>query len=265
MKKAKSVALIGAGKLTDSPLSRFYWLSDRLGPVKSSSYRLSSRIANHLRAGHPVKDFEEFHSSELILVCVPEQMLPQTLGDLAAARIDFNGKAVVLCSLWLDSSELREFSARGAAVGSICPIPGFDDQRYLIEGDRPAVLSSRRLVEHGARRVITIDSSLKPFYLAALACTGSVLFSVLTAAAESMRHAGVTPAASACILEKQVSRTLRSFRRAGRSAFPPTREFTRQVRALAVADPELAHYMEQSARLAERLLEHRKLASAATT
>src|SRR5580693_2238998 len=98
MKKAKSVALIGAGKLTDSPLSRFYWLSDRLGPVKSSSYRLASRIANQLRAGCPVRDFEEFHASELILVSVPDPMLAGVLRDLASAPIDFNGKAIVLSS-----------------------------------------------------------------------------------------------------------------------------------------------------------------------
>jgi len=133
MKKAKSVALIGAGKLTDSPLSRFYWLSDRLGPVKSSSFRLASRIANQLRAGHPVKDFEEFQSSELILVCVPDAILPLVLAELASAPIDFNGKAVVLSSFWLDSSELHQLSARGAAVASICPIPGFDNLRYLLE------------------------------------------------------------------------------------------------------------------------------------
>src|SRR5271170_4138705 len=167
MKKAKSVALIGAGKLTDSSLSRFYWLSDRLGPVKSSSFRLASRIANQLRAGHPVKDYEEFRSSELILVCVPEPMLRPVLDDLASAPIDFNGKAVVLCSLWRDSSELHKLSARGAAVGSICLIPGFDDLRYLVEGDRLAVLRARRLVEHRDRRAVTIERSLKPFYLAA--------------------------------------------------------------------------------------------------
>jgi predicted short-subunit dehydrogenase-like oxidoreductase (DUF2520 family) len=265
MKKAKSVALIGAGKLTDSPLSRFYWLSDRLGPVKSTSFRLASRIANQLRAGHPVKDFEEFHSSELILVCVPEPMLPEILGDLASAPIDFRGKAVVLNSLWLDSGELREFSARGAAVGSICPIPGFDDLRYLVEGDPVAVLRSRRLVEHRDRRTVTIERSLKPFYLAALTWTGSVLFSVLMAAAESLRLAGIAPAISSNILEKQVARTLRSFMRAGRNALPTPRELSRQVCALAATDPNLAHYMEQSTRLAETLLESRKLSSAATT
>jgi len=264
MKKAKSVALIGAGKLTDSPLSRFYWLSDRLGPVKSSSFRLASRIANQLRAGHPVKDFEEFHSSELILVSVPDSMLPLVLAELASAPIDFNGKAVVLSSFWLDSSELHQFSARGAAVASISPIPGFDDLRYLLEGDRAAVLSSRRLVEHGDRRAIAIERSLKPFFLAALTWTGSVFFSVLAAAGESLRIAGVTPAVSASILEKQVGRTLRSFARAGRSSLPDPQELSKQVCALAATDPDLAHYMEQSACLAKRLVKSRKLSSAAT-
>ncbi len=202
---------------------------------------------------------------ELILVCVPEAMLPEVLGELAAAPIDFNGKAVVLSSLWLDSSELREFSARGAAVGSICPIPGFDDLRYLVEGDRPAVLRARRLVEHRDRRAVPIERSLKPFYLAALTCTGSVLFSVLIAAGEALRLAGVPPADCSNILEKQVIRTLRSFVRSGRNALPASHELSRQVRALAATDPNLAHYMEQSTRLAERLVENRKLSSAATS
>jgi hypothetical protein len=140
-----------------------------LGPVKSTSYRLASRIANHLHAGHAVKDFEEFHSCELILVCVPDQMLPQVLDELISARIDFHGKAVVLGSLWLDSSELRELYVRGAAVGSICPLPGFDDLGYLIEGDRLAVARSRRLVEHRDRRAVTIERALKPFYLEPIA------------------------------------------------------------------------------------------------
>jgi len=264
MKKAKSVALIGAGKLTDSALSRFYWLSDRLGPVKSSSFRLASRIANQLRAGHPVKDFEEFQFSELILVCVPEPMLPQVLDDLVSAPIDFNGKAVVVSSLWRDSSELRELSARGAAVGSICLIPGFDDLRYLVEGDPLAVLRCRRLVEHRERRAVTIQRSLKPFYLAALTCTGSVLFSVLTAADQALRRAGVPPADSSDILKKQVMRTLRSFARAGRKALPASCELSRQVRALAATDPDLAHYMEQSARLAEKLVENRRSSAASS-
>src|SRR5215472_5016653 len=203
MKKAKSVALIGAGKVTDSSLSRFYWLTDRLGPVKSTSFRLASRIANHLRAGHAVKDYTEFNDCDLILIFVPREMLPDVLRELVVSEIDFRRKSVLLCCAWLDSSELAEVAAHGASVASIEAIPGFEEHRYLIEGDRAAVRASRRLVEHGERRAVVIERSLKPLYMAALTWTGSVMFSVVWAAAESLRYAGVKPLVSASILEKQ--------------------------------------------------------------
>ncbi|HWY49685.1 MAG TPA: hypothetical protein VNX70_20020, partial [Bryobacteraceae bacterium] len=139
MKKAQLVGLIGTGSLTDSPLTRFWWLSERLGPVKSASYRVASRIANMLQAGHPVKDYAEFESCVLILVCVREASVSQIVSEMLSAEISWPGKAVVLCSTWLDSSELRELSARGASVGSISPIPGFEDERYLVEGDPLAI------------------------------------------------------------------------------------------------------------------------------
>ncbi len=254
MKKTKSVGLIGAGSLTDSPLTRFWGLSERLGPVKSASYRVASRIANMLRAGHPVKDYAEFESCVLILVCVPEENVAQLVSELLSAGISWRGKAVVLCSSWLDSGELCELSARGASVGSISPIPGFDDQQYLVEGDGLAIRESKRLVEHGDRRVVAIERHLKPLYLAALTSTGSLLFALLRAAFEALHHAGIPPGFSATLLERQITRTFRSFLKGGRRAYPEPRELPRQLRALSAASPELAHYLEQSTRLASRLI-----------
>src|SRR5260370_13061866 len=96
MKKAKSVALIGAGKLSGSPVSEFWRLSDRLGPVKAPSFRLASRIANRLRAGHPVRDYAEFDSCRLILVSVPHAILPAVVGAVPSARICSRNKSSVL-------------------------------------------------------------------------------------------------------------------------------------------------------------------------
>jgi predicted short-subunit dehydrogenase-like oxidoreductase (DUF2520 family) len=257
MKKAKSVGLIGTGSLTDSPLTRFWWLSERLGPVKSASYRVASRIANMLRAGHPVKDYAEFESCVLILVCVPEENVPQIVAEMLSSGISWRGKAVVLCSTWLDSGALRDLSAHGASVGSISPIPGFDDERYLVEGDPLAIRQSKNLVEYRDRRVVAIERPLKPFYLAALTCTGSLLFALLRVAFESLHHAGIPQGSSARLLERQIPRTLRSFLKGGRRAYPEPRELPRQLRALSAASPELAHYLEQSCRVASRLMEKR--------
>jgi len=258
MKKAQwSVGLIGTGNLTDSPLTRFWWLSERLGPVKSTSYRLASRIANILRAGHAVKDYAEFESCSLILICVPDKTVEHVISELLSAEISWNGKAVVLCSTWLDSSDLHPLSERGAATGSISPIPGFEDERYLVEGDPLAIRQSKSLVEYRERRALAIERPLKPFFLAALTCTGTLAFALFRAAFESLQHAGIPPAISALLLERQTTRTLRSFLKGGRRAYPEPRELPRQLRALSAANTELAHYFEQSTRLASRLASKR--------
>jgi predicted short-subunit dehydrogenase-like oxidoreductase (DUF2520 family) len=263
MKKAQSVGLIGTGNLTDSPLTRFWWLSERLGPVKSASYRVASRIANMLQAGHPVKDYAEFEACVLILICVPEENVPRMVSEMVSAGISWKGKAVVICSTWLDSGELRELRALGASVGSIGTIPGFpiqgsNDERYLVEGDPLAIRQSKRLVEYRDRRVIAIERPLKPFYLAALTCTGTLLFALLHVAFESLRRTGISPRYSAALLEGQMNRTLRSFLKGGRRAYPVVHELPRQLRALSAADPALEHYLEHGCRLASLLMEKRR-------
>jgi hypothetical protein len=263
MKKAKPVALIEAGNLSASPLARFRWPSETLGPVKASSFRLASRISNRLRAGHPVKDYQEFDACSLILICVPDVSLSGVLAELKAAAIGWNGKALVLCSAWLDSSELKQFAARGAAVGSLSPIPGFEDARYLLEGDKLAVQEARRLVENRAAPAIAIERQLKPFYLAALTLTETVAFALAMAASECLRHAGVPSLSSYALLERQLSKTLRSYVRGGRRNYSAPRELSRQLPVLASKDPALAAYLEQSCRLADRLLGEREHARAA--
>src|SRR5271156_6182005 len=98
MKKAQSVGLIGGGSLTHLPFARFRWVLESPCPGKSASYRVASRIANMLQAGHPVKDYAEFESCDLILLCVPEETVSQVVSEMASAEISWRGKAVVLWS-----------------------------------------------------------------------------------------------------------------------------------------------------------------------
>jgi predicted short-subunit dehydrogenase-like oxidoreductase (DUF2520 family) len=262
MKKAQPVALVAAGNLTDSPLTRFLRSCDQLGPIKSPSLRLASRISNIFRSGHPVKDYAEFDEVRLILVCVPDQILPKVVSELAASIVCWKGKSIVLCSMWLDSSHLDELSMLGGAIGSISPIPGFEgleQHHYLLEGDRPALLETKRLLVHQRQRVIAIERSLKPFYLAALTCTGNILFALLVAASESLRHAGLSSSLSASILEKQIGKALRSYLKSGRNVSRLPCELSKQLHALSAADPKLANYIEQSCRISSRLLAGRAI------
>jgi hypothetical protein len=255
MKRPKSVALVGGGKLSTSSLAGFWLHSEMLGPVKASSYRLASRIANSFRAGHPVRNYAEFDACKLILICVPDSALPGVVAELCSADISWSGKSVLLWSAWRGSGELSEFSERGASIGSIATIPGFQDLWYLIEGDKRAIQESIRLVENRERRCVAIERGLKPLYLTALTCTGSLLFPLVMAASESLRRAGVPSPVATGILEMQLSRCLRSYARGGKRAYAPPRELPSQLRALLAADPALAHYVEQSCRITDLLLQ----------
>src|SRR5437879_2861864 len=128
MKKRHEVGLIGAGKLTDSPLARMWALRERLGPVKSSSVRVASRIVNSLRAGYPVADYKEFGKCGLILISVPDSLVPKMVVELSSQPLNWRNMSVVLCSAALGSKELERVSHAGAAVGALCSIPGFEDR-----------------------------------------------------------------------------------------------------------------------------------------
>jgi hypothetical protein len=123
-----------------------------------------------------------------------------------------------------------------------------------VEGDPPAIRHARNLVEDRERRVVAIERSLKPFYLAALTCTGTLLFALLYAAGESLYRAGIPPALSAMVLDRQLTRTLRSFLKSGLRAAPELRELPRQLGALSSVDPALADFLEQSCEIASRLI-----------
>jgi len=225
-----------------------------LGPVKAPSFRVASRMANGLRAGHAVRDYEDLGSCPLILISVPDAMVPAIVREVAAANINWRRRAIVLCSAALDSSALDDLAARGASIASLCVIPNFEYPRFLVEGDHLAILHSKRLVENSIRNIVAIERSLKPFYLAALSSTSSLLFAVLHAASECLSHAGISDYDSTAILQRQVPRTLRSQVRVGRKAYAAPHQLEQQLHVLASADAELAHYLGQSAILANRLL-----------
>jgi predicted short-subunit dehydrogenase-like oxidoreductase (DUF2520 family) len=216
MRKGQSIGLIGAGKLTDSPLVRLWASRARLGPVKAPSLRVASRISNSLRAGHPVADYQEFEQCGLILISMPDSLLPKLVVELSSQPLTWSNKAVVLCSALLGAKELDRLMAAGASVGSLCSIPGFEDRWVLLEGDKLVEARVRQIVDERLTRFTLIRPSYKPLYLTALALTGSLFIPMLMRASDSLRQAGIPVTESEAILEKQVERSMRSYFRAGR-------------------------------------------------
>src|SRR4051794_29986401 len=106
MRKLRPVALVCAGPVSRTALEDLPKLREQLGAVKAGSYRLASRYVNRLRAGTPVHSYDELHDSSLILINVPEGMIPAVVSDLAGANIRWTGKHVALYQSGFDCSAL---------------------------------------------------------------------------------------------------------------------------------------------------------------
>jgi hypothetical protein len=213
MKKPPRVALIGAGKFSDSPITRMQFLETQLGPVKAPSLRVASRIANSLRAGHPVVDYEEFEDCELILISVPDPMLAQIIGELSGALNSWREKVVVVCSDHACCEQLAELASRGAATGTLAAVPGYEARWLVLEGEKAVERQVRPILAQ--LRVTVIGAVQKQQYLDALAGLGQQFLPCLKQASEGLRTAGIPGAEASEILERQVVRTMRSHFRSG--------------------------------------------------
>ena len=216
MKKPPPVALVCAGSISASPVAKIRNLANYLGPVKSSALRVASRIANILRAGHAVGSYNDFNGIRIILISVPDSLVPETIGEMMGSGISWAGRTVVLSSNRLGCSGLAPLAEVGAHIGSLGLVPGFEDSWFLLEGDRVVVGNVRPLLASTGVRITTLVPLRREAYEVALACVGVGLFPALQHAVESMKAAGVSKQEADTILEKQFMRTGRYYLRSGR-------------------------------------------------
>jgi hypothetical protein len=222
MKKPPRVALIAAGKIAGSPITRMKFEEPKLGPVKAPSLRLASRIANSLRAGHPVSNYDEFDDCDLILISVPDEMLASVLEELPDSVASWREKIVIACSDHAGCEQLAKLARLGAATGTLAMIPGYEDRWLLLEGEKSLERHVRPIV--GGLRLTPIASFQKRPYLEALECLGRQFLPCLKEASEGLRTAGIPGAEAAEIVERQVVRIMRSYFRSGSSKVKGSRE-----------------------------------------
>lgn len=257
MPKAKTLGLVGSGKISDSPVSRLLIPGERLGPVKAPSLRVASRIANSLRAGYPVADYQHFEQCGLILISVPDGWVGSIVAEMASYPLTWTRKTVVLCSATLGSEALAPMAAHGAQVGSLSVIPGFEEHWLILEGAKPIELQIKRFIDLGSRRLTVIRPPRKPFYLAGLACAGSMLAPMLIAAGDALQNAGISRVQASAIIERQVGLSVRAYLKAGRKAHRRSGNIAEVSERVEAMDATLARYLNESVQTAKMMVKGR--------
>lgn len=243
MQKRQPLALVGAGKVAQSLIGRLPGVLEQLGPVKSFSYRVASRIVNSLRAGRAVCDYTDVGQCRLVLVCVPDEVIGKTVADMISAPVDWTGKVVVLCESWRDSSALRLVADRGAITASLNAAPGFGERLFIVEGSDVAVREIKRLAATRSARIVRLRPSAKPVYMAGLAV--AAYSAHLAASSDCLRAAGVPVPVSRSIVHALAAEAIRGFVKAGprriaHTAAQDGRSVRDQCSAMLQAHPDLA-------------------------
>jgi hypothetical protein len=261
MTKPRRLALLCAGLISRSPVSRIPRLAEHLGAVKSINLRVASRAVNSLHAGTAVEDFESFAESRVVILSVPEDQVHKYLRQLADSPIDWRGKCLLLASESLDSGALSLVEERGAWVGSFHAIEGFEPRRFLIEGSSEALREMKELLEAGGVKVVPIRRGAKSSYLAGVTLAGALVMPLLAASVECLHDSGMTLISAQGLVQKVMERSTRQFWSSGRKAwntFDPA-QFEVQAKALESIDPKLASFFRSTVQQsAQRMGSRRK-------
>ncbi len=246
------LALFGAGAVAKSFLARIPWLATRLGPVGAPSFRLASRIVNSMKAGSAVKDLEAFQACKVVLICVPDATLAETVSLLADAPCGWPGKIVLLCDSGEHSSALAPLAERGAAVASLTPLDG-QAPRFIVEGDRLAVREAKHLVRDMHGRAIEVDSEKMALYMAGMSFGSSLFLPLAATCVECIAGASGSTLVGMRIADALYQRWLRAYLHAGKKSWSgplaagdETAVF-RQLEALHRADPAVERLYREMA------------------
>jgi predicted short-subunit dehydrogenase-like oxidoreductase (DUF2520 family) len=262
-----SFAVAAGGRVSASFVARLPRLSTELGPVAAQSYRLASRMVNTIGAGHAVREYGDLNGSATILICSPFRGVAAIVRALEDS-VDCKGKIILLCESGADSLQLTSLKDRGAAVGSIHAIPGFDGRRFVAEGDARAVREAKNLVRDMGGRVEDVETAKMAIYEAGLSFGTGLFTPLLEASAQCLQEAGMTKAVAIKVAGAIFRDSLRGYLYAGKRSWSgPLADgdcvaVQREFEALAARNPPLACYYRELASLANELLAGKSAAAA---
>ena len=247
MRKPRQAALLASGNAPACPVLRAFVQAEAIGPVASTSLRVASRIVNTMRAGIAVPSVEEFQDCPLLLISVPARSAESAVAQLAAAPLDWKRHTVIL--IGSDAHSLAPIARLGAVTGLLAAVPGFEERRFILEGERVALRALRPLLAGQGVQVILLPPGGRARFDAGVSLAGHVMFPMLAAAGAAFDSTRLPRHLTDSVLEKTVQRAVRTWRRSRRRGWsiPGGNEIPAQIAALKEADPLAGAYLHSVA------------------
>jgi hypothetical protein len=268
MKKQWPIGLVVEGNITHSSILRMPRLVEDLGPIKSATGRVARRVSNFLKAGHPVADYEELQTAQMVLIRAPDDAIPRVVEEIFVANLDLKDISFVLCESWLDLEALQALRLRGASAASLLTVPSSHNNWFVIEGDSTATRQMRRFIELNGARALELRTGGTPAYFAAELLATALPMPVLLAAQAALRSSGISGNNVSILLNEMVQTMFRDIMNGARGTWGgPLAECSEEVArrhmaAFCDSDPQIAEVVNYQLEWArQRMTKQKSIAS----
>lgn len=266
MNKLPKVGVVVEGNVTRSSMLRLGRMPEMLGPIKATLPRVAKRLSNFLHGGYVAYEYEELETASLILLRMPDNVVDETVTQLAASDLPFRRLSFALCESWLTADSLSALARRGSSVATVVPLPGRRNW-YLAEGQVSAVRTVKSFLEYNEATVLQIRPGAKSRCFAAGVLAGALPMPLYLTAQHALRQSGVTGNNLTTAVEEMAQALLREFSKGARATWGgPLTEASAEARELhlkhlAFHEPELKETLDSYLSLAERTFQRRRRAS----
>jgi len=260
MQLENGMGLVCAGGVNRSFLARMPALLRHLGPIKTSSFRVSRQIANSWRAGYAASHYTALEPCQLILVSAPEARLDRILREMVTRtpihKAPFSKNMVVLCGCVRDTLAPNPLHGTGARVASLNLIPDSQEKIFVAEGHPDTIRSLRGLFAESRRNIIALKPGTKPLFFAGIYAGAPLLLPWIAMGMASFRAAGFSRSEAVKVGEMLGTRALRKYAKAGAKVWNGKTErclrhaLDNDIPAIRSRDPGLADLYEQGIRVA---------------
>lgn len=219
MQQKDGMGLVCSGEVSQSFLARLPVLLRRLGPIKTSTFQTSRRVANTLRYGAAASHYSELEECGVILVAVAEARLDRVLRELVARTPircpAFPAPMVVLCECVRDSAAPGPLYGTGARVATLNLVPGTGERIFVAEGHPATVRYLRQMLTQAQRKLIVLKPGAKPLFFAGIRARAPLLLPWIEMGTECLRAAGFSRAEAVYVGEMLSAETVRKYGRSG--------------------------------------------------
>jgi len=209
--------VIGAGGLSKSLIGQLPRKSRQIGPVAGVSFRVASRMANSLRAGHAARSADELDHTPVILFHAPADQVGILAEVLEQARINWKDKPLIFCDCEVSVPIIDRFHSLGAstAVARQFGIAG----AIMVEGTAPALACAHRIAADLRLRAVEIAPGSSDVFAATLTLATGALTPLVNRAASLLRASGLRDKAAVRMATALFEHTIQEYGHSGKQSW----------------------------------------------